>query len=78
MVSGRYPENLDNFLKPCAAEDVLVCFVDLVALLVHGRVDKLIVVVLLHVRITPCVLKMLVLICEGQLIGSFLVNVLLN
>ena len=78
MVPRWYPEDLDDFLEPSTAEDVLVRFVDLVALVMHGWVDEFVVIELLHVGIASCILEVLVLVGQGQLVGPLLINVVLN
>ena len=65
MVPRWYPEDLDDFLEPSTAEDVLVRFVDLVALVMHGWVDEFVVIELLHVGIASCILEVLILVSQG-------------
>ena len=78
MIVTRDPENLNDLFEPSTAKDVVVCFVILVALVVHTWIYRLVVLKWLHADISFDVSHMLVLVCKCKLVSSFLVNVMID
>ena len=78
MTSPRNSQDLNNFFEPCTTENVVVCLVDLVALDVHARVHRLIIIELLHIDVSLDVAHVLAFARQGKFVCSLLVDIVLN
>ena len=78
MTSPWNPQDLNNLFEPCATENVVVCFVDLVALNMHTGVDWLVIIELLHIDVSLDVAHVLALARHGKFVCSLLVDIMLN